>query len=132
MPIMYAGSTASLPAHTASPPMAKRKKRRYLASNSETRPPYLLKNHGVRNGRPMNTTTETTRKISVFMVNGEKINPSAITVPRSLMKQAARIALPYSVTLNPSSSITAYTTATEVVESATPHSQLGIIGQCRT
>jgi hypothetical protein len=44
------------------------------------------------------------------------------------MKQAARIALPYSVTLNPSSSITAYTTATEVVESATPQSQLGMIG----
>jgi hypothetical protein len=32
--------------------------------------------------------------MKVLMVKGEKIRPSAITVPRSLMKQAARIALP--------------------------------------
>src|ERR1700691_1313957 len=132
MPIMYAGSTASLPAQTANPPMAKRKKRRYLASNSETRPPYFLKNRGVRNGSTTKTTMETTTKISVLMVNGEKINPSAITVPRSLMKQAARIAFPYSVTLKPSSNITAYTTATDVVERATPQSQLGMMAQCST
>jgi hypothetical protein len=73
---------------------------------------------------------ETPTKISVFNVNGEKMSPSAITVPRSFTKHAARMALPYSVTLNPSSSITAYTTATEVVESATPASQLDMIDQC--
>src|ERR1700741_1163668 len=38
-----------------------------------------------------------------------------MTVPRSLMKHAARMALPKSVVLNLSSSMTAYTTATEVV-----------------
>jgi hypothetical protein len=44
------------------------------------------------------------------------------------MKQAARIAYPYSVTLKPSSNITAYTTATDVVERATPQSQVGMMG----
>ena len=71
-------------------------------------------------------------KINVLMVNGEKIIPSAITVPTSLIKHAARIDLPYSVTLKPSSSITAYTTATEVVDSATPQSQLAMTPQCST
>src|ERR1035437_352048 len=112
--------------------MAKRRKRMYLASSSETRPPYFRKNHGVTKGRTAKTATETTTKISVLMVNGEKINPNAITVPRSLMKQAARMDLPYSATLKPSSSITAYTTATEVVERATPQSQLDMIDQCST
>src|ERR1035438_7661232 len=112
--------------------MAKRKKRRYLASISETRPPYLRKKHGVRKGRAAKTATEVATKIRVLMVNGEKISPKAITVPRSLMKQAARMDLPYSVTLKPSSSITAYTTATEVVERATPQSQLGMMAQCST
>jgi len=41
------------------------------------------------------------------MVKRGKINPSAITAPRSLMKQAARMALPYLVTLKPNFSITA-------------------------
>src|ERR1039458_3664784 len=97
----------------ASPPMAKRRKRIYLASISETRPPYFLKNHGVRKGKITKTAIDTTTKISVLMVNGEKINPSATTVPMSLMKQAARIDLPYSVTLKPSSSINAETTGAE-------------------
>jgi hypothetical protein len=83
-----------------------------------------LKNLGVRNGSTIKITTLTTTKISVFIVKGEKIRPNAMTVPRSLIKQAARIAFPNSVTLKPNSSMTAYTTATEVVESATPASQL--------
>ena len=46
-------------------------------------------------------------KISVFTVNGAKIRPSATTVPRSVIKQAARMVLPYSVVLKPNSIITA-------------------------
>jgi len=69
-----------------------------------------------------NTTTLTTTKITVRIVNGEKIRPRAMTVPRSFTKHAARIAFPNSVLLRPSSNITAYTTATEVVERATPAS----------
>jgi len=38
--------------------------------------PYFRKNHGVRKGRMMKTATETTIKISVLMVNGEKISPA--------------------------------------------------------
>ena len=45
-------------------------------------------------------------KMSVLMVKGEKMRPNAMTVPRSLMKQAARMAFPYVVRLNPSSSMT--------------------------
>src|SRR5574341_1446413 len=56
---------------------------------------------------------DTTTKTRVRRLNGEKIRPSASTVPRSLTKQAARIALPNSVMLKPSSSITAYTTASD-------------------
>ncbi|HET7107401.1 MAG TPA: hypothetical protein VFI38_11375 [Candidatus Acidoferrum sp.] len=67
----------------------------------------------------MKKTIVLTKKITVRIVNGEKINPSAITAPRSFTKHAARIAFPNSVLCKPSSSITAYTTATEVVESAT-------------
>ena len=59
-------------------------------------------------------------------MNGAKINPSATTVPRSVTKHAANMVLPYSVVLKPNSIITAYTTATEVVDIATPASQLGI------
>ena len=59
------------------------------------------------NGNTTNTATDTATKTSVRSVKGEKIRPSAITVPRSLMKQAARMVLPYSVVLKPSSSITA-------------------------
>jgi hypothetical protein len=42
--------------------MAKRKKRRYLASSSETRPPYFLKNLGVRNSKTTKTMTENHNK----------------------------------------------------------------------
>ena len=66
----------------------------YLVSISETRPPYLLKNHRVKKGRKAKTTAQTPTKIRVFTEKGEKIRPKAITVPRSLMKQAARIDLP--------------------------------------
>ena len=43
------------------------------------------------------TTTPTPRKTKVLIVKGAKMRPSATTVPRSVMKQAARIVLPYSV-----------------------------------
>jgi len=92
--MMYAGKTASLPDQTANPPIANSRKSMYFASSSETRPPYFLKNRGVRKGRIAKTTTLTPTKISVLIVNGEKIIPRAITVPRSLMKQAASTALP--------------------------------------
>jgi hypothetical protein len=46
--------------------------------------------------------------------------PNASTVPKSLTKHAARIILPNSVWFGPVSIITAYTTATEVVDSAIP------------
>ena len=104
---------------------------RYFASSSDTLPPYFLKKRGVRKGRTTNIATLTTMKITVLIVNGEKIRPRAMTVPRSFTKQAARMAFPKSVTLNPSSNMTAYTTATEVVESATPASQLDLVVQWR-
>ena len=47
-----------------------------------------------------------------------------MTVPRSVMKQAPKMPFPKSVLLNPVSNITAYTTAMDVVDSATPQSQL--------
>src|SRR5271170_8274866 len=83
-------------------------------------------------GRTKKTTTLTTTKTSVRNVNGAKMSPNAMTVPKSLTKQAARMAFPKSVVLNPSSNMTAYTTATEVVDSATPQSQLDMIVQCST
>ncbi len=46
-------------------------------------------------------------KTTVRSVNGAKIRPRAITVPRSFTKQAARTALPKPVLLSPSSSMTA-------------------------
>src|SRR5262249_14090834 len=61
---------------------------------------------------------------SVLTVKGAKINPNATTVPRSVMKHAPSTVLPYSVVLKPNSIITAYTTATDVVDMATPASQL--------
>src|SRR5260370_16522575 len=68
--------------------------------------------------------TTTPRNTNVFTVNGAKMKPNATTVARSVMKQAAKTTLPYAVAFNPNSSITAYTTATDVVDMATPASQL--------
>ena len=53
------------------------------------------------------TRHATTTLTSVCSVKGAKTNPRKMTVPRSLMKQAARMALPKSVLFKPSSSITA-------------------------
>src|SRR5271163_4817756 len=122
----YAGRTASLSAQDASAPIPSRQKSRNFVSSSEGRLPYSRKNLGVSQGRITKTTTPTPRKIKVLIVNGANMRPRATTVPRSLMKQAASTVLPYSVTLNPYSNMTAYTTATEVVDIATPASQLGI------
>ncbi len=44
---------------------------------------------------------------TVRQVNGAKMSPSAMTVPRSFTKQAPRIPLPKSVLLKPVSSMTA-------------------------
>src|SRR5438105_137980 len=111
--------------------MPNNKRRMYLASNSDTRPPYRPKNHGVRNGRTIKTRMLAMINTNVRMVNGEKIKPSAITVPRSFTKHAARIPLPKVVRLNPNSSMTAYTTATDVVDKAMPQSQLELADQCK-
>jgi hypothetical protein len=51
-----------------------------------------------------------------------KSSPSAITVPRSFTKHAARIIFPNGFSFNHVSTITAYTTATDVVDSAIPAS----------
>ena len=107
IPMTYAGSTGSLPAHKARPPIPNKARRMNFVSSSETRPPYRRKNRGVRKGSTTNSTADTTTKTSVRSVNGEKMSPRARTVPRSFTKHAARMALPYSVTLNPSSSMTA-------------------------
>jgi hypothetical protein len=61
-----------------------------------------------------------------------KTIPSASTVPRSHTKQAVRMSLPRSVRLRPVSTITASTTATEVVESAMPAIWLACSRQWRT
>jgi hypothetical protein len=50
-------------------------------------------------------TAVTRANVSVRVVNGAKINPSATTVPKS--KHAARTAFPNPVLLRPSSSMTA-------------------------
>src|ERR1700690_1138257 len=126
IPMTYAGSTASLSDHAASEPNPNNISRRYFASSSEGRLPYFLKNQGVTYGNTAKTTTLTTMNITVFMVKGAKIRPRAMTVPRSVIKQAARIVFPNSVLFRPSSSITAYTTATDVVDIATPASQLDL------
>ena len=57
------------------------------------------------------------QKVAPKLVNN---SPSAITVPRSVTKHAARMSLPSGVSLRPVSTITAYTTATEVVDMASP------------
>jgi len=66
-----------------------------------------LKKRGVSQGKTAKTTTATPAKISVLTVKGAKMKPSASTVPRSLMKQAASTVLPYSVLFSPNLSITA-------------------------
>jgi len=78
-----------------------------LASSSEGRLPRRRKNRGVNQGSRTNAAVEAPTKTSVRGVNGAKISASASTVPRSLTKQAARMALPYSVRFSPSSSMTA-------------------------
>src|ERR1019366_6138721 len=44
------------PPTAATPPTQKKRKRIYLVSSSETRPPYFSKNHGVTNGSAAKTT----------------------------------------------------------------------------
>ena len=52
----------------------------YLASNSETRPPYRSKNQGVMNGKAAKTTMLSTMKMTVLTVNGAKMSPRPINV----------------------------------------------------
>lgn len=86
----------------------------------------------IRNGRTARTAVVTPINTRVFEVNGAKMSPQAITVPRSLIKQVPRMPLPYSLLLKPVSSMTAYTTAMEVVESATPAKRLAEGCHCRS
>ena len=58
-------------------------------------------------GMNHNTNTVTATKTSNQMLKLAKRPPSASTVPRSVMKQAARIILPIDVSLRPPSIITA-------------------------
>jgi len=99
-------------------------RRRNFASSSDGRSPKRLKKRGVSQGSTANATPQAPAKINVFTVNGANMKPSASTVARSVMKQAASTVLPYSVLFKPNSSITEYTTATEVVDMAMPASQL--------
>src|SRR5207247_3102193 len=73
---------------------------------------HLGMNHSTNTVTAINTSSQTLKLA--------KRPPSATTVPKSVMKHAARIILPIAVSLNPPSIITAYTTATEVVETAMP------------
>jgi len=70
---------------------------RYLASSSDARPVTFAKNRASRKAKIKSDTKLIVGKSKVFFVKGENIKPSARTVPRSLMKQAARIAWPYVV-----------------------------------
>jgi hypothetical protein len=67
--------------------------------------------------RIINVTTANTNSQILKCANNV---PRPSTVPKSVMKHAARIILPIDVSLKPPSIITAHTTATDVVESATP------------
>ena len=97
---------------------------RNFVSSSEGRPPNFRKKRGVRYGSATKAIAATAAKATVRIVKGANSSPRAMTVPRSVMKHAARTVFPKSVLFSPNSSMTAYTTATEVVESATPASQL--------
>ena len=67
----------------------------YFASNSH--PSAVLAKEPRSDERKCGKTTiDAATKISARSVNGAKISPSAITVPRSFTKQAARIPLPKS------------------------------------
>lgn len=78
-----------------------------FASSSAGRLPSRRKNRGVHQGSTAHAAAETATNARVRRVNGEKMSERARTVPRSFTKQAAKMALPYSVRLSPSSSITA-------------------------
>jgi hypothetical protein len=78
----------------------------------------------VTTGKRVKARRQTAANTRVRQVKGANMAPKARTVPRSVMKQAPRIPLPKSVRLSPVSSITAYTTAMEVVDMAIPASQL--------
>jgi hypothetical protein len=66
------------------------------------------------------TVTVTPMKRNKTQLTSANRPPRARTVPRSVTKQAARISLPRSTRLRAVSTITAYTTATDVVDRATP------------
>ena len=65
-------------------------------------------------------TAVTMTKTSSHRLKFAKSEPRARTVPKSVMKHAARMVFPKGVSPRPPSIMTAYTTATEVVESAIP------------
>jgi len=63
-------------------------------------------------------------KRALRAVTGAKSRPSAMTVPRLMMKQALKITFPNCVRFKLSSRSAAYTTVMEVAERATPASRL--------
>src|SRR6266581_4510783 len=120
-PTRYAGSTASLLAVDANPPRKNNTRKINFTSGSLTRvAPSLAMMNLVHFGMNHSIADMTATKTSSQMLKSANNVPSAKTVPKSVMKHAARIILPIAVSLNPPSIITAYTTATEVVESAMP------------
>ena len=62
---------------------------------------------GVTTGSRTKAATQPPMKTTVFQVNGANMSPRAMTVPRSVTKQAPRMPLPNSVLLKPVSSMTA-------------------------
>ncbi len=66
------------------------------------------------------TRMDTATKSARYCVGWMKSSESASAVARSVMNVAAMMTLPISVFVRPVSTRTAYTTASEVVESATP------------
>jgi len=91
-----------------------------LISGSMTRSPYRPKNHGAIRGSASTNATDTTRKTGNQRFGLMKIADSASAVQRSVTNVALMSSLPIAVSVSPRSTSTAYTTASEVVESAVP------------
>jgi len=94
MPIMYAGRTASFQPTQPVRPWQREKEGEVLGFEFETRPPYFLKNRGVKKAALQRQRRKTAYENQRLDVNGERSVRAQSTVPRSLMKQAARIAFP--------------------------------------
>ncbi len=78
-----------------------------MVSGSLTRCPTLSKNQGANLGSSQSATAVAAPNSASQASKCANTMPSASTVPRSVMKQAARMILPSSVLLKPVSTITA-------------------------